>query len=597
MADSINTINVGGIDKEVEDTVARSSGTLANNRCTTLESSVSNLAARVEEMIAPTGEAPSPEEILDARVGADNVVYDTLGNAIRTQVSNLKTDCSTLFDVLNGKSSFINVVNASVDINNNGILEYGHPDRLTTKDIIELDYPFVIKINEPYLGWIAYYDDNDDFVSWENIPPQGGSKKNRLVDAGKRFRIILRARGTSVPISIEEYRNLTITNREFFYDYIAAFSNYCEGSYSYRSIYSFDDIDKIVFAVVNNSGVTKVAGRLTTSDIRTAETSLIIKARKEYKNSWIAYYDDPSDVAYSSWSYIRDTIIIPEGAHYRIVIAADPEREMEAYEAFSSIYIQSPIVSIISGEYLKVCSFNVGAWFNGVTPGVPDSNVDEYIIRWRKLIGANNPDIVILQEATQYFDRSETMDSYETVFKHKYPYKYNVGFSTSYSATIKQMMIVSKLPLMNPTVHEFGDGDTRGYITFSVNVRKNVINFIATHLSIEANSTGVRQTEISTLANLMNSYENVVLAGDMNLYSLSELSPFRNAGYELSNDGLFGQYNTWPHDRETWPNECIDNIISKNLAIQNVYMGSTEDATGDESLSDHVPLYTEIKMN
>ena len=120
MADSINTINVGGIDKEVEDTVARSSGTNANSRCTTLESNVSNLAARVEEIIAPTGEAPSPEEILDARVGYDNVIYPTLGNAIRTQIekksNELKKTCQVISTVLdNDDTSIMNFCSAATN--------------------------------------------------------------------------------------------------------------------------------------------------------------------------------------------------------------------------------------------------------------------------------------------------------------------------------------------------------------------------------------------------------------------------------------------------------------------------------------------------
>lgn len=66
--DTINVINVGGIDKEIEDTFART---------------------RIDEIIAPSGGAPSAEEILDARVGYDNTTYNSLGLAIRTQVGNL----------------------------------------------------------------------------------------------------------------------------------------------------------------------------------------------------------------------------------------------------------------------------------------------------------------------------------------------------------------------------------------------------------------------------------------------------------------------------------------------------------------------------
>ena len=45
---------------------------------------------RIDQVIAPTGEAPNPTEITDARIGEDGTVYNTLGTAIRTQVGDLK---------------------------------------------------------------------------------------------------------------------------------------------------------------------------------------------------------------------------------------------------------------------------------------------------------------------------------------------------------------------------------------------------------------------------------------------------------------------------------------------------------------------------
>ena len=41
------------------------------------------LDGRIDGIVAPTGEAPSPAEILDGRVGADGTVYQSLGDAIR----------------------------------------------------------------------------------------------------------------------------------------------------------------------------------------------------------------------------------------------------------------------------------------------------------------------------------------------------------------------------------------------------------------------------------------------------------------------------------------------------------------------------------
>ena len=52
----------------------------------------SNLQSQINQIVAPSGEAPSAAEVQNARMGADGVTYDTLGTAIRTQASSLKED-------------------------------------------------------------------------------------------------------------------------------------------------------------------------------------------------------------------------------------------------------------------------------------------------------------------------------------------------------------------------------------------------------------------------------------------------------------------------------------------------------------------------
>lgn len=44
------------------------------------------LETRIDEIIAPTGEAPNPAEVTDARIGYDATVYPSLGGAVRGQV-------------------------------------------------------------------------------------------------------------------------------------------------------------------------------------------------------------------------------------------------------------------------------------------------------------------------------------------------------------------------------------------------------------------------------------------------------------------------------------------------------------------------------
>lgn len=50
------------------------------------------LDARIDQIVAPSGEAPSAAEVADARVGVDGVTYNALGTAIRTQVTNLQNN-------------------------------------------------------------------------------------------------------------------------------------------------------------------------------------------------------------------------------------------------------------------------------------------------------------------------------------------------------------------------------------------------------------------------------------------------------------------------------------------------------------------------
>ncbi len=73
-------------------------------RISSLEGDVAVLSARVDEIIAPSGEAPSAAEVTDARVGADGVTYTSLGTANRSQFTNLKSDFDEQFTNL--KSDF-----------------------------------------------------------------------------------------------------------------------------------------------------------------------------------------------------------------------------------------------------------------------------------------------------------------------------------------------------------------------------------------------------------------------------------------------------------------------------------------------------------
>ena len=74
------------------------------------------LGTRIDEIIAPSGEAPSAAEVTDARIGADGVTYNSLGTANRTQFGNLRK----LINNYNVDDVFQNFCNHS-DRSSNGI--------------------------------------------------------------------------------------------------------------------------------------------------------------------------------------------------------------------------------------------------------------------------------------------------------------------------------------------------------------------------------------------------------------------------------------------------------------------------------------------
>lgn len=57
-----------------------------SNEALVRASADSALSARIDNIVAPSGEAPSTAEILDARVGVNGVTYTSLGDAIRGQI-------------------------------------------------------------------------------------------------------------------------------------------------------------------------------------------------------------------------------------------------------------------------------------------------------------------------------------------------------------------------------------------------------------------------------------------------------------------------------------------------------------------------------
>lgn len=149
------------------------------------------LNTRIDNIIA--GPAPSAEEVVDARLGADGVTYPSLGDAIRGQVSDLKSDFELLDD---GKRTFDYVWG---NIQPDGTINYNYSPkvRIVTADYDKMESDTHLSLESGYGAILALY--NDDYSLKSRTLYAGGQKI--VIPANTYFRVCV-YHGTIVPSSI-----------------------------------------------------------------------------------------------------------------------------------------------------------------------------------------------------------------------------------------------------------------------------------------------------------------------------------------------------------------------------------------------------------
>lgn len=140
-----------------------------NSEAATRASADSNLQSQINQIIAPSGEAPSAAEVQNARIGADGVTYDTLGNAIRGQVRNLKNaldaDDSVLYDILKNNNCIFSWINGEYVNYNTGV--FGGLDNRSRTNRVTLSGRKIIVYatgRSDNMG-LAFYDENNAYIS------------------------------------------------------------------------------------------------------------------------------------------------------------------------------------------------------------------------------------------------------------------------------------------------------------------------------------------------------------------------------------------------------------------------------------------------
>lgn len=315
------------------------------------------------------------------------------------------------------------------------------------------------------------------------------------------------------------------------------------------------------------------------------------------KGTCIVYFFDSSKAYINRTSWMGSgTFQTPEGTTY-IRLALDT--------TYGRPYMDDIAVSLASGQIsyippfsaydyeareeanvikgfnnsFKIGTFNVGKWGNGVTQGCPYADVATMIPKWFKFIGRSDLDILCCNEFRSYFDTSDSILSYDRIFKTSF-----LALNESDASNEEKML--NKIPVV-----------WNGYINlnlnsgaqhFSVYVGGKRVEIYFTHLSTEEGTSGRRHQDIQTLVNLLSSKNHCVVCGDFNVREFSEFNAFSD--FNMANGGDFGQFKTLADGYSIgYTNRSVDNIITtKDIEISYV------ETYTEDILSDHYPIIARL---
>lgn len=132
----------------------------------------SNLQSQIDQIIAPSGEAPSAAEVQNARIDADGVTYDTLGKAIRTQYNELSKDINEINNNKNytvvpnvSDSYYINSNDGSYNHIGGGSIYWATEDYIRIPKEFGYDHVILDTAFTSGVAGIAFYDANYEYIS------------------------------------------------------------------------------------------------------------------------------------------------------------------------------------------------------------------------------------------------------------------------------------------------------------------------------------------------------------------------------------------------------------------------------------------------
>lgn len=281
--------------------------------------------ARIDNIIA--GPAPSAEEIVDARLGDDGVTYPSLGDAIRDQFSDVKSDFNAFDMLVSGddicplatdfKNGTINGNNGVVDLSASAKYRVVNPTLLYAK------HDTVMMALANYRLFVCYYQSDGTFIN-----NSGWILPTRLytIPHGSYYRYLIAQidgvedwhNTADVPTFVSNVRIVSLFSTiKSDIDAIGLFMS-GESSHSFATDFR-NGILKGTTGAISLSSADKY--RIVTPKLHYAYQAVVLKPQTNYR-AYVCYYQsDGTFINNSGWILPNNTYTIPKGSYYKMQIA------------------------------------------------------------------------------------------------------------------------------------------------------------------------------------------------------------------------------------------------------------------------------------
>ena len=144
---------------------------------------VEALGKRIDNLILSSG-TESSAEVVDARNGYDGTTYDTLGTAIRSQVSEIKDDLTDISNLLEGIDNYAEFEIGSINDTNGNLTTNVY--RVRSKSTINIDRDIILKVSSGFAFKLFFYD-HDVFI---RTNPEWVENEYKVLK-GTEFKIVI----------------------------------------------------------------------------------------------------------------------------------------------------------------------------------------------------------------------------------------------------------------------------------------------------------------------------------------------------------------------------------------------------------------------